>query len=1771
MNDTTSKLPDGSPLLTDGKWHDLVLSRQNATLTLYVDGVSRASDADGLSTTYTDCTAGGYPNQAGEMIGKSTANTDRTFRGDMADVELFNYGMDAGQVAALGDGLVGGGLTKQETAGHCSTLADKHAGAGRHVAGDPVDTADGNFYETQTDLSIPGRGVGLSTARTYNSIFAATDGPFGYGWTSNWLEGLSVDSGTGDVTVSCAGGAQISFEPDGSGGYLPAAPRMTATLTHNGDGTWTMVADKQDTYSYNASWQLTSTTTVDDYTTTLGYTSGELSSVTDSAGDSLAVYWTGSHITSIVDPAGREVDYDYTGGDLTKVTDVDQGVWNFNYYSGHLLHTMEDPAQSAPGGNAKMVTNVYDSSGRVTEQTDQDNRSTWFDYTSIPSATKVTDPKGNVTVDYYSPAGLLSAQTRGYGTTWADTLNYQYDPVTAGVTEVTDQDHTVLSQTSYYDDGNVETATNRAGVETTYTYTGENLPATVTQAAQSSHPTTTAYKHDLSGHPDVVTSVDTPIIDTQTGASSGSRTVQYNHDDSSHPTDVTSMVDPDTNTWTYTYDPHTGLETSMTDPAPLNEETTWSYDLVGRIQSMTTPKGNTDPPPSSAYTYNYLTNGFGQVTQVTDPNGNITKTSYDPDGNTTSTTDANNNQTIYKYDDADQQNETDRPGASTSHTDYWPDGSLETQTDGAGNATTYNYDPLGRLQTVVDPLGHTETYGYNIDGDMTSDQSPGGNCLATPTIHCTTYSYDPTTGYLSGISYSTNAGTATPAVSDLGYDAYGNRITMRDGTGESKWSWDSLGNLTSATDGNANTVGYTYDDLSLLRKIAYPGGNCTTGTRCVTRGYDQAGRWTSVTDWNAHTTNFGYDANSNEHTITYPTSTGNIDTFNFDNADQLKSIAYAQGATTTASFTYGRLDDGSLSSQSQTGMAGDATDTYGYSSIDQLCWSNPSSVTSNASDTSACSSSPSGSSNYGYDTADNLTRLATGPRSGYDVANQLCWQSPSGASGTDNASSCATATHPTDATTYGYDDSGNRTSATPVSGPGSAYGYDQADRMVSATVPDLTQANSGQYTSVTPSTIYTATAVSGTATVTVAGQGGIPTSGVAAVALTVYTSGSTAAGTATVYRSDGSAGSTPNVAYQSGQGASNLVITKLGTDGKINVDVSGGNPNLSVLVEGWYAAPTGDTGGEFTPVNPTTILATGSSGQTGECPTSPTQCTDIPALGTLTVQVTGQGGVPTSGISAVALNMDAINTTASGALVAYPTGTSAPPDPMVVHNDIQAGAGLDIVPVSSTGQITILNYSGSTATVLASVEGWISNGSTTADVYAPSDPVRVLDTTTGTGTCDPSPCTTLAANTSMTVTVAGQATIPSTGVKAVMANITVDDPPASGLLQASSTTGGGTGLNLVFNTGDTQSLEAIIPVGTDGNIELTDAWSAVNLTIDIEGWYTAADQTWNYTYNGDGTRTQKTGPDGTTTHYTTDTADPLPETLQETTSSATTNYIWGPDGLPIEQINPDNSIYYLHHDQLGSTRALTDSTGATIATYTYNPYGQLAPGSSAVATPYQYAGNYTDPETGYQYDHTRFYDPTTAQFLTRDPLDAITRSPYGYVDNNPLNDLDPLGLCGMVCRIVNTTVSVATSGTANCVIHVTCPKDATNSVGFCTIHVSCPAGTQSLADAYPAARDIGIGAVFIAGGALVVASGGVLVELLPFTGPQWQALGLTGLIALPNAVEGFAVGYSWLFGCSSTLTNIIGASAGVPRPQRPAPPGDSGPVDPNPPPGIYGN
>jgi RHS repeat-associated protein len=160
-----------------------------------------------------------------------------------------------------------------------------------------------------------------------------------------------------------------------------------------------------------------------------------------------------------------------------------------------------------------------------------------------------------------------------------------------------------------------------------------------------------------------------------------------------------------------------------------------------------------------------------------------------------------------------------------------------------------------------------------------------------------------------------------------------------------------------------------------------------------------------------------------------------------------------------------------------------------------------------------------------------------------------------------------------------------------------------------------------------------------------------------------------------------------------------------------------------------------------------------------------------------------------------------------------------------------------------------------------------------------------------------------------------------------------------------------------------------------------------------------------YAYNGEGLRASET-VGGTTSYLTWDTTEELPLILNDDTNS----YIYGRLGMPIEQINNSTgTVEYLHHDQQGSTRLLTGSTGTITGKCTYSAYGTPTCEGTAT-TPLGYDAQYTSTDTGLIYLRNRVYDPSTAQFLTRDPLAAISGEPYSYAGDNPVNYGDPTGL-----------------------------------------------------------------------------------------------------------------------------------------------------------------
>ena len=191
------------------------------------------------------------------------------------------------------------------------------------------------------------------------------------------------------------------------------------------------------------------------------------------------------------------------------------------------------------------------------------------------------------------------------------------------------------------------------------------------------------------------------------------------------------------------------------------------------------------------------------------------------------------------------------------------------------------------------------------------------------------------------------------------------------------------------------------------------------------------------------------------------------------------------------------------------------------------------------------------------------------------------------------------------------------------------------------------------------------------------------------------------------------------------------------------------------------------------------------------------------------------------------------------------------------------------------------------------------------------------------------------------------------------------------------------------------------------------------------------------------------------TSLTWNTASSLPEAIGVNGYS----YLYA-GGLPIEQIAPDGGVLYYLHNLQGSTVALTGRAGTLEATYSYSPYGSVTrscvrtalfhsnfsymdctsglfneppqalsegnflylftgfsglarngtAGVQAGANHFLYCGQYRDSASGLYYLRARWYDPATGQFLSVDPLVALTGQPYSYAGNDPVNGGDPLGL-----------------------------------------------------------------------------------------------------------------------------------------------------------------
>jgi RHS repeat-associated protein len=210
------------------------------------------------------------------------------------------------------------------------------------------------------------------------------------------------------------------------------------------------------------------------------------------------------------------------------------------------------------------------------------------------------------------------------------------------------------------------------------------------------------------------------------------------------------------------------------------------------------------------------------------------------------------------------------------------------------------------------------------------------------------------------------------------------------------------------------------------------------------------------------------------------------------------------------------------------------------------------------------------------------------------------------------------------------------------------------------------------------------------------------------------------------------------------------------------------------------------------------------------------------------------------------------------------------------------------------------------------------------------------------------------------------------------------------------------------------------PLTYNENGQLIDS-GEIHYDWDAEGRLISASRKANgssiavYDYDEQGRRVRSIVGDVTTNYIYDGTSNRV---LYETNASnqMTCYYTYTAGGQLLSMTRVGGDTYFYHYNAHGDVIAVTDIQQNTVATYTYDAWGNILSqsGSFAEENPYRYAGYRYDKETGLYYLMARYYNPQNGNFLSLDPDpgdddDPQTQNGYNYANNNPVMMVDPDG------------------------------------------------------------------------------------------------------------------------------------------------------------------
>jgi RHS repeat-associated protein len=958
-------------------------------------------------------------------------------------------------------------------------------------------------YDENSNLTGMTDGRGIDTQYTYDALNRRTK--------SEVVSGPGVPAGgavTGVMTYDLAGNLRTSTDLHGNtttytydGLYRAVATQLPVD---DGTGNPAMTTTRYDlvgnklrqtdangnptTYAYDADYRLTLQTDALGNTIQYAYDKGSdvVRQTHASAGvvTYVVTYDDGQAIADGLGRPGKMTQTVFLGDPTNPATAQVQYVTSYLYDDGHNRVVTTDPRGIQTetrkdglgrvdsttvdlGGLNLATTETYDADGNQATVTDPTGSVTTTLYDGLNRAIESTDALGGQQFFVYDADNNLVASQDRRGIVSATTYDYLNRLLTHQTREeLTDGGAWVtLSADAYNDAANTRTETDANGNSTVTRYDG--LGRVVLQT----DPYGSAFRWVYDGV-NLVEQTDWKGHVTRYRYDALNRRVQTDeYDSAGSPTPEATTVEQ--------YD-DARLRTVQVGPrsvggAPV--ETITQSDSLGRVVSQSV----SNPSLAGEYGSSVITlsrnqyDGDSELVLTTDADGNQTKFVYDAAGRRVQVIEGYGSPveaaTVYTYDKAGdvvsvkdarphdgpsqpfpQDPNNPAPAVFDSYSTYDALHRKVTQTDGAGDTTYYGYDPEGDAIRMTDPKGDVTRYSYDEFGALLSvDQTGEGG----------------------GVTFYV-------------YDADGNKVAQQDPDG--------------------NLVTYQYDKLNRLTdtfQFLTPGSLTATTTRAAV----PAGAAAGAVHWH-----YGYDADNNRTLVIDPK--GQETDLAYDYRDRLVSVTYTNFADPNLPFqpldinyAYDANDNLTLVQEHKTGASGGVIleqNAYAYDALDRLTGTTrdddlgaPDDVTSAigyaydpqgnlTSETVPGADQPlpggppapsAATTTYDYDARNRLVTVHTGSgatnytylpnglvasveypnnvvtENGYDAAGRLTSLVNRSTSG-GLISSFA----------YTYDPDGNRTSqAETHQWPGgtlsatTTYGYDQLDRLTSATVNRQTE------------------------------------------------------------------------------------------------------------------------------------------------------------------------------------------------------------------------------------------------------------------------------------------------------------------------------------------------------------------------------------------------------------------------------------------------------------------------------------------------------------------------------------------------------------------------------------------------------------------------------------------------------------------------------------------------------------------------------------------